>query len=245
VLFLCSLFLRSALLYCYFRKALVDDHGEEDLKKKLTKAEEENVRLKVVVTKHEDDLRVLRAHSATMENEATNASRARDRAVAELASLSEDIQGTGARHDALQESFAALQGAYAELQEDHSILKEELGQLEEKHSETLEQLKESQATIEKLSEEKLVTEERYKHFCDKHKKLTHGLRKAESRAANYLHQLSFASRVRDAAWADGIHLGFETFRTWWRDPAQRLDLNSVNIEDIPCTSEAIRCLVSL
>jgi hypothetical protein len=52
-------------------------------------------------------------------------------------------------------------------------------------------------------------------------------------------------RVRDAAWAEGIHLGFKTFRAWWRDPAQRVDLNSVNIEDIPCTNEAIRRLISL
>jgi chromosome segregation ATPase len=154
-----------------------------------------------------------------MENEAADASRARDRAMAELASISEDIQSTRAKHDALQESFAALQGAHAELQEDHSILKEELGQLEEKHNETLEQLKKSQATIEKVSEDKLVTEERYKHFCDEHRKLTHGLRKAESRATDYLHQLSFSSRVRDATWANGIHLRFKTFRTWWRDPA--------------------------
>jgi hypothetical protein len=99
--------------------------------------------------------------------------------------------------------------------------------------------------VEKVSEDKLVAEERYKHFRGEHKKLTHGLKKAEARAAEYLHQLSFASRVRYATWADGIHLGFETFRTWWRDPAQRLDLNSVNIENIPCTSEAIRRLLSL
>jgi hypothetical protein len=44
---------------------------------------------------------------------------------------------------------------------------------------------------------------------------------------------------------DGIRLGFETFRAWWRDPAQRVDLNSVNIEDIPCTAEATRRLLSL
>jgi hypothetical protein len=60
-----------------------------------------------------------------------------------------------------------------------------------------------------------------------------------------LRQLSFASRVRDSAWADGLHLGFETFRTWWRDPARKMDLNSVNIEDIPMTKEAIRQLISL
>jgi hypothetical protein len=42
-----------------------------------------------------------------------------------------------------------------------------------------------------------------------------------------------------------MDLGFETFRAWWRDPAQRVDLNSVNIEDIPCTTEAIRHLISL
>jgi hypothetical protein len=68
--------------------------------------------------------------------------------------------------------------------------------------------------VEKVSEEKLVAEERYKHFLDEHRKSAAGLREAQATAANYLHQLSFASRVRDAAWADGIHIGFETFRAW-------------------------------
>jgi hypothetical protein len=44
---------------------------------------------------------------------------------------------------------------------------------------------------------------------------------------------------------DGIHLGFETFRTWWRDLTRKMDLNLVNVEDIPCTNEAIRRLTSL
>jgi chromosome segregation ATPase len=165
-----------------------------------------------VVAKHEDDLRVLGEHSAMMEVEASDASKRRDRAVAELASMTEEVQGTRAKLAALQESHDALQTAHAELQEDHSIVKEELGLLEEKHNETLEQLKESKETVEKVSEEKLIAEERYKYFRDEHRKSTHGLRKAESKAADYFHQLSFASRIRDAAWADGLYLGFETFR---------------------------------
>jgi formylglycine-generating enzyme required for sulfatase activity len=92
---------------------------------------------------------------------------------------------------------------------------------------------------------KLVIEERYRHFQGKHKQTTLELKEAQAKATNYLHQLSFASRVRDVAWADGIYPRFETFKTWWRDPAHRVDLNSVNIEDIPCTNEAIRRLVSL
>jgi hypothetical protein len=71
------------------------------------------------------------------------------------------------------------------------------------------------------------------------------LKDAKVKAADYLRQLSFASRVRDSAWADGLHLEFETFRTWWRDPARKIDLNSVNIEDIPMMKEAIRQLISL
>jgi chromosome segregation ATPase len=186
-------FLRSAILYCYFRKVSAEDNGEEGLRKELAEAKEENVRLKA--TKHEDDLRVLADHSAMMEIEASDASKRRDRAVAKLASMTEEIQGTRARLAALQESHDTLQAEHAELQEDHSIVKEELGLLEEKHNETLEQLKESQETVEKVSEDKLITEERYKHFRDEHRKLMHGLRKAEAKADDYLHQLSFASRV--------------------------------------------------
>jgi predicted nuclease with TOPRIM domain len=133
--------------------------------------------------------------------------------------MSEEFKGMRARHSAIQESHAALQAEHAELQEEHPILKEELGQLEEKHTETFEQLQESQALVERVSKGKLVAEERYKHFHGEHKKLTLGLRNAQAKAVDYLHQLSFASRVKDAAWADGIHLGFETFRAWWRDPA--------------------------
>ena len=39
------------------------------------------------------------------------------------------------------------------------------------------------------------------------------LKEVKAKADDYIHQLSFASRVRDVAWADGLHLGFETFRT--------------------------------
>jgi hypothetical protein len=63
--------------------------------------------------------------------------------------------------------------------------------------------------------------------------------------ADYLHQLSFASQVRDLTWADGLHLIFETFRTWWKDLARKMDLNLVNIEDIPCIGEAIWWLTNL
>jgi chromosome segregation ATPase len=80
-----------------------------------------------VVAKHKDDLRVLGEHSAMMEIEASDASKRRDRALAKLASMQEEIQGTRAKSASLQESHAALQAAHAELQEDHSILREELG----------------------------------------------------------------------------------------------------------------------
>ena len=58
-----------------------------------------------------------------------------------------------------------------------------------------------------------MAEERYKHFQGKHKKVMLELKETRAKTANYLHQLSFASRVRDVAWADDLHLGFETFRT--------------------------------
>jgi hypothetical protein len=46
--------------------------------------------------------------------------------------------------------------------------------------------------VKKVSEGKLIAEERYKHFRDEHRKLTVGLRKAQATAADYLRQLSFA-----------------------------------------------------
>jgi chromosome segregation ATPase len=75
-------------LYCYLRKVSVED-GLEALQKRLTEAEEENANLRKAVAKHKEDLRVLADHSAVMECEASDASKARDRAEAKLLKLSE------------------------------------------------------------------------------------------------------------------------------------------------------------
>jgi hypothetical protein len=87
---------------------------------------------------------------------------------------------------------------------------------------------------------KVMAGEKFQHFNSLYKGMRLELKEAKAKVADYLHQLSFASRVRDFAWTDGLHLGFETFRTWWRDLARKMDLNLVNIEDIPMTSGAIR-----
>jgi hypothetical protein len=84
-------FLRSAILYCHFRKVSVTSNREEDLKKKLADTEEENAMLKAVIAKHEDDLRVLGEHSVLMECEASDASKARDRPQEGLAKMSEEL----------------------------------------------------------------------------------------------------------------------------------------------------------
>jgi hypothetical protein len=130
----------------------------------------------------------------------------------------------------LREDHRVLEVENAELLEDHSILKEDYKLLEEKQSDILEQLAESQASVERAVEGKVVAEEKFQHFNTLYKGMRLELKEAKAKAADYLHQLSFTSRVRDSAWADGLHLGFETFRTWWRDPARKMDLNSVNIE---------------
>ena len=92
---------------------------------------------------------------------------------------------------------------------------------------------------------RIIADERYKHFHGEHRKAMLELKEARAKAADYLRQLSFASRVRDATWIDGLHLRFESFRTWWKDPSWKIDLNLVQIEDIPYTSDAIRRLTSL
>jgi hypothetical protein len=84
--------------------------------------------------------------------------------------------------------------------------------LEEKHSDILEQLAESQASVEQAVEGKVVAEEKFQHFNTLYKGMRLELKEVKAKAADYLHQLSFASRVRDSAWADGLHLEFETFR---------------------------------
>jgi chromosome segregation ATPase len=163
-------FLRSTLLYCYFRKVSTFDDGTEDLKKKLAEAEGENAKLEEAVAKKKKDLQLLSQHSALMEYEASNASKAKDRAEAGLSKLFKEFMGLQAKHSLLQKSHATLQAKHVELQEDYSILKEELGQLEEKHTKTLKQLKENQASVNRALKGKLVAEERYKHFHGEHKK---------------------------------------------------------------------------
>jgi hypothetical protein len=207
------------------RKVSTSDGGSENLQGRLSEVEEENANLKKAVAKHEEDLRVLAEHSAMME--------------------CEEIEHLRSENVKLREDRRVLEAENAELLEDHLILKEDYRLLEEKQSDLFEQLKESQASMERAAEGKVVAEEKFHHFNTLYKGMRLELKEAKAKAADYLHQLSFASRVRDSAWADGLHLGFETFRTWWRDPARKMDLNSVNIEDIPMTKEAIRQLISL
>jgi putative NADH-flavin reductase len=207
--------------------------------------EEENATLKKAVAKHEEDLRVLAEHSAMMECEASDASKARDQAEAKLSKLSEEVERLRSENIKLREDHHVLEAENAELLEDNSILKEDYKLLEEKQSDILEQLAESKASVDRVVVSKVVAEEKFQHFNTLYKGMKLELKEAKAKAADYLHQLSFASRVRDSAWADGLHLGFETFRTWWRDPARKIDLNSINIEDIPMTREAIRQLISL
>jgi hypothetical protein len=244
-LFCLQAFLRSTILYCYMRTISASESGPENLQGRLSEAEEENANLKKAVAKHEEDLRVLAEHSAMMECKASDASKARDRAEAKLSKLSEEIERMRSENVKLQEDHRVLKAENAELLEDHSILKEDYKLLEEKQSDILEQLAESQASVGRALEGKVVAEEKFQHFNTLYKGMRLELKEVKAKAADYLHQLSFASRVRDSAWADGLHLGFETLRAWWRDPARKMDLNSVNIEDIPMTKEAIRQLISL
>jgi hypothetical protein len=180
-----------------------------------------------------------------MECEALDASKARDQAEAKLSKLSKEIEHMRSENAKLREDHRVLEAENAELLEDHSILKEDYKLLEEKQSDILEQLAESKALVERALEGRVIAEEKFQHFNTLYKGMRLEIKEAKATAADYLHQLSFALRVRDSAWADGLHLGFETFRTWWRDPARKMDLNSVNIEDIPMTKEAIRQLISL
>jgi predicted phage gp36 major capsid-like protein len=99
-------------LYCYLRKVSVED-GLEALQKRLTEAEEENANLRKAVAKHKEDLRVLAEHSAVMECEASDASKARDRAEAKLLKLSEEVKLLCAENAKLQEDYRVLQAENA------------------------------------------------------------------------------------------------------------------------------------
>ena len=66
---------------------------------------------------------------------------------------------------------------------------------------------------------KVVTKEKYDHFPGNYKKMRLQLKEAKAKAVNCLCQLSFISMIRGSTWADGLHLGFKTYRTWLKDPA--------------------------
>jgi hypothetical protein len=132
---LCSqAFLRSTVLYCYMRKVSTSDSGPSDLQRRLSDVEEENANLQRSVAKHEEDLRVLAEHSAMMECEASDASKARDRAETRLSNLFEEIERLCSENAKLREDHRVLEVENAGLLEDHSILKEDYKLLEEKQS---------------------------------------------------------------------------------------------------------------
>jgi chromosome segregation ATPase len=154
-------FLRSTVLYCYMRKVSASDSGSSNPQGRLSEIEEENANLKKSVAKHEEDLRVLTEHSAMMECEASDASKARDRAEAKLSKLSEEIERLRSENAKLQEDHRVLEVENAELLEDHLILKEDYKLLEEKQSDILEQLAKSQASVERAVEGRVVAEEKF------------------------------------------------------------------------------------
>jgi septal ring factor EnvC (AmiA/AmiB activator) len=108
-------FLRSTILYCYMRKVSASDDGPESLQRRLSEVEEENANLKKSAAKHEEDLRVLAEHSAVMECEASDASKARDRAEARLSKLSEEIESLRSENVKLREDHRVLEVENAEL----------------------------------------------------------------------------------------------------------------------------------
>jgi chromosome segregation ATPase len=120
------------------RKVSASDSGPKNLQGRLSEVEEENANLKKSVAKHKEDLRVLAEHSAMMECEASDASKARDRAEAKLLKLSEEIERLRSENVKLREDHRVLEAKNTELLEDHSILKEDYKLLEEKHSDILE-----------------------------------------------------------------------------------------------------------
>jgi hypothetical protein len=53
--------------------------------------------------------------------------------------------------------------------------------------------------VERAVASKVITEEKFPHFNGLYKGMRLELKEAKAKAADYLHQLSFASRVRDSA----------------------------------------------
>jgi chromosome segregation ATPase len=133
-----------------------------------------------------------------MECEASDASKARDRAEAKLSKISEEMDRLRSENEKLREDHRVLEAENAELLEDHSILNEDYKLLEEKQSDILEQLAESQASVERAVEGRVVVEEKFQHFNTLYKGMRLELKEAKAKAADYLHQLSFALRVRDS-----------------------------------------------
>jgi chromosome segregation ATPase len=97
------------------RKISASDGGPESLQGKLTEVEEENATLKKAVAKHEEDIRVLAEHSAMMECEASDASKARDRAEAKLSELFAEVERLHFENAKLREDHRVLEAENVEL----------------------------------------------------------------------------------------------------------------------------------
>ena len=99
--------------------------------------------------------------------------------------------------------------------------------------------------LEKAAKAIVIAEEKLKFFKGKYVKVRAQLKKAKTQVANNLRQLSFASWVRNSAIADTLILGFDTFRTWAKDPTYSINMDEVNIEDIPCSDAAMLQLTNM
>ena len=231
--------MKSLILYCYFQKFSEASAPEtKDLKSKMAELEAKNAKLKETVSKQDEELLLLGHQQAVIQTEASEAITARIEAKAKVAKLLAEVEG--------------LWAEVGELQKDNSIINKDLGQLEETHVEVSKQLKVAQdecayqkTMLENATKATVIAEEKLKFFNSKYVKARAQLKKAKAQAANYLRQLSFASWVWNSVFADELILGFETFRTWAKDPTHSINLDEVNIEDILSSDAAMSQLTNL
>lgn len=94
---------------------------------------------------------------------------------------------------------------------------------------------------QKSTEEKLeAAEEKTLSLKGKFSRAKDQVIRYKEKARSFYKQLSFGSWAWDSGWGIGFIVGFETFRSWSKNPSKHADLDIVKPEDIPPTKEAIK-----
>lgn len=228
----------------------------ETLKKKLEDAEAEIKQLQESSAQQDNELLLSGEQITQLEVQSAQAH-------SRIQELETKLAAKKAKSKMLLTDYSALEDEASQIKEKHAEAELQCRATESRINLVSEELQEAQkeasvqCTITEVAEKKLLaTEEKQKSTEEKleaAEEKTLSLKGKFSRAKDqvirykekarsFYKQLSFGSWAWDSGWGIGFIVGFETFRSWSKNPSKHADLDIVKPEDIPPTKEAIKKL---